>query len=73
MPLVNERRRIKVLARDALTGKSIDGMWFNVMSVDNYNDDLIITKKDGSVEYQVQATGDDQMDKLILKHRINLF
>jgi len=73
MPLVNERRRIKVLAIDALTGKSIDGMWFNVMSVDNYNvdnynDDLIITKKDGSVEYQVQAIGDEQNGyKLIFK------
>ena len=68
MPLVNERRRIKVLAIDALTGKSIDGIWFNVMSVDNYNDDLIITKKDGSVEYQVQAIGDKQNGyKLIFK------
>ena len=68
MPLVNERRRIKVLAIDALTGKSIDGIWFNVMSVDNYNDDLIITKKDGSVEYQVQAIGDEQNGyKLIFK------
>ena len=73
MPLVNERKRIKVLAKDALTGKSIDGMWFNVMSVDNnnvdnYNDDLIITKKDGSVEYQVQEIGDEQNGyKLIFK------
>ena len=68
MPLVNERKRIKVLAKDALTGQSIDGMWFNVMSVDNYNDDLIITKKDGSVEYQVQAVGDEQNGyKLIFK------
>jgi hypothetical protein len=68
MPLVNERKRIKVLAIDALTGKSIDGIWFNVMSVDNYNDDLIITKKDGSVEYQVQAIGDEQNGyKLIFK------
>ena len=68
MPLVNEKRRIKVLAIDALTGKSIDGIWFNVMSVDNYNDDLIITKKDGSVEYQVQAIGDEQNGyKLIFK------
>ena len=68
MPLVNERRRIKVLATDALTGKSIDGIWFNVMSVDNYNDDLIITKKDGSVEYQVQAIGGEQNGyKLIFK------
>ena len=73
MPLVNERRRIKVLAIDALTGKSIDGIWFNVMSVDNYNvdnynDDLIITKKDGSVEYQVQAIGDEQNGyKLVFK------
>ena len=68
MPLVNERRRIKVLAIDALTGKSIDGIWFNVMSVDNYNDDLIITKKDGSVEYQVQAIGGEQNGyKLIFK------
>ena len=68
MPLVNERKRIKVLAKDSLTGQSIDGMWFNVMSVDNYNDDLIITKKDGSVEYQVQAIGDEQNGyKLIFK------
>lgn len=73
MPLVNERKRIKVLAKDALTGKSIDGMWFNVISVDNnnvdnYNDDLIITKKDGSVEYQVQEIGDEQNGyKLIFK------
>ena len=38
------------------------------MSVDNYNDDLIITKKDGSVEYQVQAIGDEQNGyKLIFK------
>ena len=73
MPLVNEKKRIKVLAKDARTGKSIDGMWFTVMyvdnnSVDNYNDDLIITKKDGSVEYQVQAIGDEQNGyKLIFK------
>ena len=73
MPLVNEKKRIKVLAKDARTGKSIDGMWFTVMyvdnnSVDNYNDDLIITKKDGSVEYQVQAIGDGQNGyKLIFK------
>ena len=68
MPLVNERRRIKVLAIDSLTGQAIDGIWFNVMSVDNYNDDLIITKKDGSVEYQVQAIGDEQNGyKLIFK------
>ena len=32
------------------------------------NDDLIITKKDGSVEYQVQAIGDEQNGyKLIFK------
>ena len=68
MPIVNERKRIKVLAKDALTGQSIDGIWFNVMSVDNYNDDLIITKKDGSVKYQVQAIGDEQNGyKLIFK------
>jgi len=73
MPIVNERKRIKVLAIDNLTGQSIDGMWFNVMSVDNYdinnyNNDLIITKKDGSVEYQVQAIGDEQNGyKLIFK------
>ena len=73
MPIVNERKRIKVLAIDTLTGQSIDGMWFNVMpvgnyDVDNYNDDLIITKKDGSVEYQVQAIGDEQNGyKLIFK------
>ena len=73
MPIVNERKRIKVLAIDTLTGQSIDGMWFNVMSVDNYdinnyNNDLIITKKDGSVEYQVQAIGDEQNGyKLIFK------
>ena len=73
MPLVNERKRIKVLAKDALSGQSIDGMWFNVMSIDNYNvdnyyDDLIMTKKDGSVEYQVQAIGDEQNGyKLIFK------
>ena len=73
MPLINEKKRIKVLAKDARTGKSIDGMWFTVMyvdnnSVDNYNDDLIITKKDGSVEYQVQAIGDEQNGyKLIFK------
>ncbi len=73
MPLVNERKRIKVIAKDALTGQSIDGLWFNVMSVDNYNvnnynDDLIITKRDGSVEYQVQAIGDEQNGyKLIFK------
>ena len=73
MPLVNEKKRIKVLAIDALTGKPIDGMWFNVIyvdnnSVDNYNDDLILTKKDGSVEYQVQAIGDEQNGyKLIFK------
>ena len=65
MPIVNERKRIKVLAIDTLTGQSIDGMWFNVMpvdnyDVDNYNDDLIITKRDGSVEYKVQAIGDEQ-------------
>ena len=37
-------------------------------NVDNYNDDLIITKKDGSVEYQVQAIGDEQNGyKLIFK------
>ena len=73
MPIVNERKRIKVLAIDNLTGQSIDGMWFNVMPVDNYDidnydDDLIITKKDGSVEYQVQAIGDEQNGyKLIFK------
>ncbi len=73
MPLVNESKRIKLLAKDALTGQSIDGVWFNVISadnynVDNYNDDLIITKKDGSVEYQVQAIGDEQNGyKLIFK------
>ena len=73
MPIVNERKRIKVLAIDTLTGQSIDGMWFNVMpvgnyDVDNYNDDLIITKKDGSVEYQVQAIGEEQNGyKLIFK------
>ena len=73
MPLVNESKRIKLLAKDALTGQSIDGVWFNVISadnynVDNYNDDLIITKKDGSVEYQVQAIGDKQNGyKLIFK------
>ena len=37
MPLVNERKRIKVLAKDSLTGQSIDGMWFNVLS--DYNVD----------------------------------
>ena len=31
MPLVNEKR-IKV-SKDARTGQSIDGMWFNVMSL----------------------------------------
>ena len=73
MPLVNERKRIKVIAKDALTEQLIDGIWFNVMSadnynVDNYNDDLIITKKDGSVEYQVQEIGDEQNGyKLIFK------
>ena len=73
MPIVNERKRIKVLAIDTQTGQSIDGMWFNVMpvgnyDVDNYNDDLIITKKDGSVEYQVQAIGEEQNGyKLIFK------
>ena len=73
MPLVNERKRIKVLAKDALTEQLIDGIWFNVVyvdnyNVDNYNDDLIITKKDGSVEYQVQAIGDEQNGyKLIFK------
>ena len=72
MPIVNERKRIKVLAKDALTGQSIDGIWFNVMSVDNYNDDLIITKKDGSVKYQVQAIGDEQNGyKLIFKTSYN--
>ena len=73
MPLVNEKKRIKLLAKDARTGKSIAGMWFTVIyvdnnSVDNYNDDLIITKKDGSVEYQVQAISDEQNGyKLIFK------
>ena len=73
MPLVNERKRIKVLAKDARTEQLIDGIWFNVVyvdnyNVDNYNDDLIITKKDGSVEYQVQAIGDKQNGyKLIFK------
>ena len=62
MPLVNENKRIKVLCQRYLTGRSIDGIWFDVMSVDNYNNDLILTKKDGSFEYQVQSIGDGKMD-----------
>ena len=68
MPLVSEKKRIKLLAKDNRAGRPISGLWFDVMNVDNYHNDLILTKKDGSVEYQIQSVGVKQNGyKLIFK------
>ena len=52
MPLINDNKRIKVSAIDQVTGNRIKGIWIMARFSDSDQQDLILTKDDGTTLYQ---------------------
>ena len=55
IPLVNESKRVNVISKDLLSGKMLSGLWIEARSKSFDESDLLISKEDGSIEYQVRS------------------
>ena len=55
MPLVNESKRVQLISKDILSGTMLRGLWIEAKSKSFDESDLLISKEDGSIEYQVRA------------------
>ena len=55
MPLVNEGKRVILISEDLLSGKMLSGLWIEARSKSFDESDLLISKENGSMEYQVRS------------------
>ena len=55
MPLVNESKRVILISKDLLSGKMLSGLWIEAGSKSFDESDLLISKENGSIEYQVRS------------------
>ena len=55
MPLVNEGKRVRVNVKDLKSNQPIKGLWLEAFLADYDQNDLLLTKKDGSLEYQART------------------
>ena len=55
MPLVNESKRVILISKDLLSGKMLSGLWIEARSKSFDESDLLISKENGSIEYQVRS------------------
>ena len=55
MPLINEGKRVRVNVKDLKSNQPIKGLWLEAFLADYDQNDLLITKKDGSLEYQART------------------
>ena len=55
IPLVNESKRVNVISKDLLSGKVLSGLWIEARSKTFDESDLLISKENGSIEYQVRS------------------
>jgi len=54
MPLINDNKRIRVSATDQLSGHNIKGVWIATRFSNSDDQDLILTKDDGTTLYQTK-------------------
>ena len=54
MPLINDNKRIRVSATDHLSGNNIKGVWIATRFSNSDDQDLILTKDDGTTLYQTK-------------------
>ena len=54
MPLINDNKRIRVSATDQLSGHNIKGVWIATRFSNSDDQDLILTKGDGTTLYQTK-------------------
>ena len=54
MPLINDNKRIRVSATDQLSGNNIKGVWIATRFSNSDDQDLILTKDDGTTLYQTK-------------------
>ena len=54
MPLINDNKRILVIATDHLSGNNIKGVWIATRFSNSDHQDLILTKDDGTTLYQTK-------------------
>ena len=55
IPLVNESKRVNVISKDLLSGKILSGLWIEARSESFDESDLLMSKENGSIEYQVRS------------------
>ena len=55
MPLVNESKRVILISKHLLSGKMLSGLWIEARSESFDESDLLISKENGSMEYQVRS------------------
>ena len=66
IPLVNESKRVQLLSKDIISGKMIGGLWIDAVFKNLDETDLLISKEDGSIEYQVR-----ELDKFSNGYELN--